>query len=245
MNCRKILGIKISNITREEFYDLICRCFKTDGAKQIATVNPEFCVSARSDIEFKNILNKADLALPDGMGIILASYFLLCPLKSRLTGVEAMFEICRIAEQKNKEIYLLGAKNIIAYEAAKNLKIKFPKIKIAGAENEFTLFGKMKDEKIISRINRSKADILFVAFGAPKQEKWIYHNLPKFNHLKIAVGVGGAFDYISGHVKRAPLFMRKIGLEWLYRLCKQPWRIKRIINAVIIFPILVLLFRRK
>ncbi|MBU0707449.1 WecB/TagA/CpsF family glycosyltransferase [Patescibacteria group bacterium] len=244
MNNIKILGITISSLGLDELRAVLLKYLKTDGSKQIVTPNPEFCVRAGRDFEFRNILNKADLAIPDGIGIKLAGLYLGTPIKKRITGIRLVRELCQIASDQKKKVYFLGATNKTALEAARNLKSKYSDMKVVGAENEYSVFGKMKDDKVVKKINQKKADILFVAFGAPKQEKWIYYNLPKMKSVKIAVGVGGAFDYYSGNVKRAPSLFRNIGLEWLYRLIRQPWRIKRIFTAIMVFPV-KLFFKRK
>lgn len=243
MDSVTILGINIHSLSVDELRNVILGYLDSDKQHQIVTPNPEFCVTAQKDKEFRTILNKASLAIPDGIGLKLSSIFLGKKIKQRITGVELVGEICKIAESKNKNIYLLGAENEVAFKAAQNIKKRYPKINIVGAENEFSIFGKMKDEKVIKIINKRKPDILFVAFGAPKQEKWIYYNLPKLETVKIAVGVGGTFDYLSGKVRYAPKSMRILGLEWLYRFYRQPWRWKRMFNATTIFPINVLIYR--
>ncbi len=243
MDSTEILGVKINSLNLEELQNKLKEYLKSDDQNQIVTPNPEFCVTAQKDKEFRTILNKASLSIPDGIGLKISSVFLGHKLKQRITGVELVRELCAIAEEKHKKVYFLGASNEVAMKAAQNAKRMFPNLKIVGAENEFSIFGKMKDEKVVKKINKKKPDILFVAFGAPKQEKWIYYNIPKLETVKIAVGVGGTFDYLSGKVKRAPAKIRSLGLEWLYRLYREPWRWKRIINATVIFPINVLIYR--
>jgi N-acetylglucosaminyldiphosphoundecaprenol N-acetyl-beta-D-mannosaminyltransferase len=162
-------------------------------------------------------------------------------------------EICKIAEADNKSVYLLGSgSDEVVKRTEENLKQKFPNLKVVGwgrgpgikessvsvqpFNNSIGLIVDAEENvKILEDINQAKPDILFVAFGMGKQEKWIVENLKKIPGVKIAMGVGGAFDYISGSVKRAPLLLRKIGLEWLYRLVKQPRRVVRIWNATVKF----------
>jgi N-acetylglucosaminyldiphosphoundecaprenol N-acetyl-beta-D-mannosaminyltransferase len=172
-----------------------------------------------------------------------------------------MLEICKIAEADNKSVYLLGSgSDEVVKRTEENLKQKFPNLKVVGwgsgpgiKESNVSVqpfnnsTGLIMDAgenvKILEDINQAKPDILFVAFGMGKQEKWIVENLKKIPGVKIAMGVGGAFDYISGSVKRAPLLLRKIGLEWLYRLVKQPRRVVRIWNATVKF--LIIFYGRK
>jgi N-acetylglucosaminyldiphosphoundecaprenol N-acetyl-beta-D-mannosaminyltransferase len=233
-----ILGVQIDNL---DITDLLANVekFLMDGKQHyIVTPNPEIVIAAQKDKEFLKILNEADISLPDGVGLVWASYYLNKPLKQRITGVDFMLKICEMAEQKNCSIFLLGAKGDVAQKTAEVLMKKFPKLKIVGTESG----GEIKLEKLsilnsslIEKINNAKPDILFVAFGAPKQEKWIYYYLPSLPSIKLAMGVGGAFDFISGKVKRAPRFLQKIGLEWFWRFLLEPWRWKRILTATIKF----------
>ena len=149
-----------------------------------------------------------------------------------------MLELCEKFAKLEIPIFLLGGRNGAAKKCAEKLKDKFPDLQIAGFFEGMA--NEAGDREATSAINATNAQVIFVAYGAPKQEKWIAQNLPKLNSIKAAMGVGGAFDYIAGEISRAPIFMRKMGLEWLWRLFKQPRRFKRIFRAVIIFPLLVL-----
>lgn len=236
----EILNIKIDNLSPQEILRK-CDDFLLSGNQHyITTVNPEFIVAAKTDEEFKKILNFSDLAVADGVGLVYAAKLFGEKLK-RNTGVDLMINLCEFAEQKNCSVYFLGGEETIAAQAAELLKNNFPKLIISGAESGGEIINpKDDDEELLTRINDNKPDIIFVALGQIKQEKWIYYHLDKMPSVKIAVGVGGSFDYISGQISRAPLFMRKAGLEWLYRLILQPSRIRRIINATVIFPWLIL-----
>ncbi|MBU1146002.1 WecB/TagA/CpsF family glycosyltransferase [Patescibacteria group bacterium] len=234
-----ILGIQIDNLKKAEALK-IAEQFLSDGRQHyIVTPNPEMAVAAQKDEYFLEILNKADLSVPDGFGLILASRYLRRPLLEKIHGVDLMLDICRLAEQKNYSVYLLGGKEGIAKKTAENLLKKFPKLRIAGAESG----GIINEQQLATnnqQLNFTRPDILFVAFGAEKQEKWIVQNLNNIPSIKIAMGVGGAFDFISGKIKRAPKWIQKIGLEWLWRLFMQPWRWKRILTATIKFSWLVI-----
>lgn len=228
-----ILGVQIDNLTKSEVLKKVEE-FLTNGRQHyIVTPNPEIVMAARKDKEFLEILNQADLAVPDGFGLILASRYLKRPLPERITGVDLMLNICKIAEQKNCSIYLVAAEKGLAkpQETAEALNKRFPKLKIIGAP----LSKEESADRLIIEINSTRPDILFAALGAGKQEKFIASNLDKIPSVKIATGVGGAFDFIAGKVKRAPRLMQKIGLEWLWRLFMQPWRWKRILTATIKF----------
>jgi N-acetylglucosaminyldiphosphoundecaprenol N-acetyl-beta-D-mannosaminyltransferase len=190
---------------------------------------------AQKDEEYKMGLNQADLAIPDGTGLILASWFLGNKLKQRITGVDFVWQLCGLAEKLDKSIYFLGGQNGAGQAAAEVLTKKFPRLKtFYGGDNLSPA-----DFKIITDIKEKNPQILLVAFGHGQQEKWIINNLKQLSSVDVAMGVGGTFDFIGGKVKRAPLFLRRIGLEWLWRLILQPWRWQRILTATVKFSWLV------
>lgn len=225
-----ILGVGIDNLILSEALGKAERFLNSGKINFIATPNPEIILAAKKDDEFRKILNSADLALADGVGLIFASRFLKTPLKQRISGVDFTLALCGLAEKKEKTVFLLGGGEGVAEKTGQELKKLFPRLKISGTA------GGTKADNFPPR--NVRADILFAAFGAPKQEKWIFANLTALESsgVKIALGVGGAVDIISGRLPRAPLFLRRIGLEWLWRLILEPRRLKRIFNAVIIFP---------
>lgn len=233
----KILDVKIDDLTFPQVMAKINLFLREKKLHQIVTVNPEFVLAAQKDKEFRKVLNSADLSIPDGFGLKIGAAILNQKIGERITGVDLTWEIAKLASQKGYRLYLLGATPGVGLKAAKRLKLLYPKLKIVGC-----YAGKPDEPGIINKINNSKADILLVAFGAPKQDKFIFRNSNKLK-VKIAMGVGGTFDYIAGVVPRAPVWMRKLGLEWLYRLIKQPSRLGRIFRAVIIFPFKVLIYR--
>jgi N-acetylglucosaminyldiphosphoundecaprenol N-acetyl-beta-D-mannosaminyltransferase len=254
----KILNIKFTTLKEKEILEKILKLLKIQKKSYICTPNPEMLLEAEKNLQFKKVLNNSIFNIPDGIGILWAAEqfsnknskikaILTLPfspllkkkiLKNRITGTDLMQKICQILQKTNYKIFLLGAKKGIAELAAKKLTKKYPLLKIAGT---FAGSPFKKDEKnIINIINKSNADILFVAYGAPAQELWIAKNLKHLKTIKIAMGVGGAFDFISEKRKRAPKWMRKLGIEWLFRLIQEPSRIKRIYNAVIKFPITVI-----
>lgn len=233
-----ILGVKIDQISLKEALG-VADSFslpKSNGQHFMVTCNPEIILYAQKDEAYKNILNTASLLVADGFGLILASKFLNISLRERVVGVDFLEKFCNICANSGKSIFLLGGDQGVAKKTAENLKNKYPNLKIVG-----WLDGNIDLDNCHKTIKNFSPDILFVAFGHPKQETWIYNNLAKIPSVKFAVGVGGAFDFISGKVWRAPKFMRKIGLEWFWRLLTQPWRVKRIFNAIIIFPTVFLM----
>lgn len=195
---KNILGVKIDDVNMDEAVSKVHLWLQGKAKKYIVTPNPEFIVTAQSDPQFKKILNNADLAIPDGAGLKLSGL-----IKNTIPGTDLMEKLVEKSVDWGITVGFLGGRNGVAEKTADCLQKKYPGIKID-----------------------SFPDLLFVAFGHPKQEKWIYKNLPKLK-VKVAMGVGGAFDYISGQVPRAPKFLRNLGLEWLFRLLIQPWRIKR------------------
>jgi N-acetylglucosaminyldiphosphoundecaprenol N-acetyl-beta-D-mannosaminyltransferase len=232
-----ILGLPVDGITYEEWLELIGQWIQPHPspspqversfAHHICTINPEFMMIARKDSNFRNILNRADLCIPDGVGLLWAARRIGKPLPERVTGSDGVPRIAERAAQMAWRLFFLGAAPGVAEKAANMLRTTYPGVQIVGtysgspAPNE--------EDKIVEMVNKSYADILFVAYGAPEQDKWIARNLPRLN-TKVAMGVGGAFDFIAGVVPRAPIWMQQMGLEWLYRLYLQPWRIRRMMR---------------
>ncbi len=231
----KILGIKIDNVTFLGALRKIESLIDNGKPHQVVTVNSEFIMAAQKDAEFREILNSADLAVPDGAGLLWASRFLFGKkgkLKGRVTGIDLVWELVKMAAEKGWSIYFLGAAPGVAKKTANRLRLIHRNLKVAG-----TSVGepKFSQRKIVQNIKKSKADILLVAYGAPKQDEFIYKNLKKLG-VKIAMGIGGSFDFIIGKQVRAPKWMQKIGLEWLWRLIREPKRAGRIFTATIKFP---------
>ena len=234
-----ILGVDVSITSYEKLKKNIELDIKNNKQKMIIAINPEKVLKAKKDDELKKMLNSADYAIPDGIGIIYASKIKHGNIKSRITGIDCMEMLCKLAQEKNYKIFMYGAKKEVIKEAKNNLEKKYKGIKIVG-----TIDGYEKDnDKIVEKINKCRPNIIFVALGSPKQENWIKENMKKLN-CNIFQGVGGSFDVFSGNIKRAPEWMQKCGLEWLYRLIKEPKRIFRQLN-LIKFMFLVIFSRKK
>lgn len=213
-----IFGVRVDTPSMDQAVEQVVEWVMGNGRHYIVTPNPEFIIIAQKDLEFKKVLNQADLSIPDGAGLKLAA-----DIQSTTPGVDLMEELIKVSAKKGFTIGLLGGGDLVAVKLAECLKKKYPGLKVVFAESG----GMVDEEGRLPRLPRlPRLDILFVAFGQVKQEKWIAQNL---SHLpvKVAMGVGGAFDYLSGLVPRAPKLMRNLGLEWLFRLVLQPWRIKR------------------
>lgn len=236
-----IFGVPIHRVTMNEAVEILKGYLKEDRIHIVATPNAEIIMMAQKDEEYKKILNETNLNVPDGSGVVFASKVFNKPLKERVAGFDLMMEFVKWASHKDVSIYLLGAKPEVVEKAQSNLKNLYPSLKIVGFYHGY--FNEKEEENIIEDINKRAAQVLFVALGAPKQEKWIYKNKEKLK-VKIAMGVGGSFDVIAGKAKRAPEIYRKLGLEWLYRLIQEPWRYKRM-SALPKFAFKVLLARLK
>ncbi|MDO8260526.1 MAG: WecB/TagA/CpsF family glycosyltransferase, partial [Candidatus Magasanikbacteria bacterium] len=213
------------------------------GQHYLVTPNPEILLLSHQDEEFFYILNHADLSLPDGIGLRFSAWLLREDLY-RITGVKLTEEILKIAEAKNYKVAVINWCCGLSSQADIEVSLcdKYPKLNFIVEDIE-----RGQDISACARVQEFKPDVMFVALGAPHQEKFIYHNLNKVPSVKVALGIGGAFDFITGKTKRAPKLMRRLGVEWLWRLFSHPqdrWnRAKRIYNAVIVFTFKVLQWR--
>jgi N-acetylglucosaminyldiphosphoundecaprenol N-acetyl-beta-D-mannosaminyltransferase len=222
-----ILGIRIDNLTNDEALARMEQFIQDGHPHLVTTVNPEFVVAAQTDTAFAQILNRADLNLPDGQGLLWAARVLGSPLEERVTGVDTVVRLAGLAAQRGYGVYLLGAAEGVAETTARILERRFPGLRVVGAYAGSP--APEEDEAIVERIRRADPQLLFVAYGAPQQEKWIARNLSRLQ-TPVAMGVGGAFDFISGKTSRAPKWVQSLGLEWLHRLALQPWRWRRMMS---------------
>lgn len=223
-NTVKLFGVKFHKVDEEGAFKRFLYLLNKKKYSMIFTPNPEIVMMAQKDLEYKNILADGDLVIPDGIGIIMASKIKKLGLEKRLPGIEMMERILKYCNNAKKSIYLLGSSVENVKNAAANIKEAYPNITVAGYHSGY--FDDAEELKIVDNINEVKPDILFVAMGAPKQEKWMY-KYRKILNVNVAMGVGGAVDVWSGAVKRAPRLFRKIGLEWLHRIVTNPKRIFR------------------
>lgn len=217
-----ILGVKIDDLTREQAVHRLKNLLVLPKPVFIVTPYSESVVHAQKDVEFRTILNSADLSLPDGMGVVWAANFLGEKIPEKISGSDFVWDLAEIASDHNFSIFLMGGFDDTPALAAAKLKNKYPNLKIAGMSNEIIT---------PEHINNLKTDFLLVALGPIRQEKWIAANLPNLK-IKLAIGLGGTFDYLARKRAAAPHFLRQAGLEWLWRLLTQPWRIGRIFKGV-------------
>jgi len=250
----KLFQVGIDQVDNQEAIQKIEEFIVSKKPHQIVTPDTLAVLRARKDPEYHAILKSADLVTPDGAGILWATTTLNYPLPERVTGIDIIHNICRLAAKKWYSLYLLGSYPGVASEAALNLAKKYPGIKIAGTHHGYfscedsqncedvkngNSGGNKEEEEIIAEIRENRPDILLVGMGVPKQEKWINKNLEKLD-VPVCIGVGGSFDVLSGRIPRAPLWMQKHGMEWIYRSIKQPNRAFRVL-ALFYFIWLVIL----
>ncbi|MBN1287940.1 MAG: WecB/TagA/CpsF family glycosyltransferase [Anaerolineae bacterium] len=220
-----ILGVPVNNTTFDAMLDQIGEWVTEDGPpRQIATANPEFTIIAQRDVNFYNILRRAHLVIPDGVGLLWAARQLGQPLQERVTGSDGVPLIAARAAERGWRLFFLGAAPGVAARAAEILTARHPGLQVVGTYSGSP--APEEEDEIVARVRAARADILFVAYGAPRQDKWIARNLPRLG-VKVAMGVGGAFDFIAGVTTRAPKWMQAWGLEWLDRLIREPWRWRR------------------
>lgn len=220
----RILGVRVDAVDPEGTLDRIGELLAQGGTHLVATVNPEFIMRARRDPGFARVLESADLCLPDGWGVMWAARRLGSPLPARVTGSDLIEPLAERAERSGWRLFLLGAAPGVAEEVAGILRRRHPELAVAGTHAGIA--GPEGDAESVRLIAEAKPDVLLVAYGAPRQEFWIDRNRGRLPDL-VGIGVGGAFDYLSGRVPRAPAWMRRAGFEWLYRLLRQPWRAGR------------------
>lgn len=228
-----VLGVRVDRVTRKQALDRIERMIALRRAngmmqrcQQVVTVNTEFVMAAQHNSDFRSAINGAALVLADGIGIVWASYPGKAHLPERITGVDTIAALAKRCAATGYRMYLLGAAPGVAERAAARLQAIAPGLAIAGTYAGSPALE--EEDAILERIRVADADVLCVAYGAPAQDLWIERNLERLP-VAVAMGVGGAFDFLSGRQRRAPRIMQRVGLEWLYRLYREPWRWKRML----------------
>lgn len=226
-----ILGVRVDDCTFASATAQVQAWLAQGGAYQIASVNPEFIMRAQKDEAFARALARANLNVPDGVGVLWAAKLLGQPLAQRVGGADLTIELCRAAAAHGWRIFFLGARDGIAERAAALLAARFPGMQVAGA---FAGSPRPEDENsIVARVAQAQPQLLFVAYGAPGQDVWLARNLPRLASSRpacaaiVGMGVGGTFDFVAGAQKRAPVWAQRAGFEWLYRLIRDPRRIRR------------------
>jgi N-acetylglucosaminyldiphosphoundecaprenol N-acetyl-beta-D-mannosaminyltransferase len=261
-----IAGVQVDAITKDETLERIGEYVRSGQPHHLVTTYSEFIVEAQANPAYREVLNGAALSLPDGVGILWAAKFLSMPrrepiivflnwlgslasivlspqsvrtvIKEQVSGSRLIWDIAELAQKNNYSLALVGGNDSVAAQAAYELKGRFPGLRV----NLAISGGYPFDEKTVSEIAHSQSDILLVAYQPPKQEMWLAENLKELN-VKVAMGLGGTFDYLSGKKSPAPEWMHKIGLEWLWRLITQPHRIKRMWRAIPVFSLIILKYK--
>lgn len=221
-----ILGLRFDNVTMEEALAIGEGFLEGDRAAVVVTPNAEIGYDASRDPDYRELLNRADLMLPDGAGVVLAAKLRKTPLKEKVAGIDFARNMLSVFARRGTKLYLLGSKPGVAEQAAEKMKELAPGLTVCG-----TADGYFKDEgPVVERINESGAEALFVCLGAPKQEKFMLAHREELKTVRLMAGLGGSLDGFAGNVKRAPKWMIRLNLEWLYRLCKEPRRIGRMMR---------------
>ena len=234
-----ILGVRVDDVTYEEALKRVERCILAGAMCQIATVNVEFIMEARRNPAFHRVLTQAGLCVPESIGVMWAARRRGNPLRERVAGVDLVERIVARGAQQGWRVFFLGAAPGVAEQAACILSQRYAGLTVAGCyagsprpENDTVIAG---------RVQATRPDVLFVAYGAPSQDLWIARNQARIG-VPVAIGVGGSFDFFAGAAKRPPRWTQRAGLEWLYRLLREPWRLRR--QMVIPHFMLLVLMRR-
>jgi N-acetylglucosaminyldiphosphoundecaprenol N-acetyl-beta-D-mannosaminyltransferase len=242
MRSVRVLGVRVECVDMESTLAFIEGAIAEGGrTRMVATVNPEFVMHARRDPAFRQALERTDLSVADGYGLVWALRRMGCPQQDRVTGIDLVPALAARCAAARRRVFLLGARPGVAAEAARRLVARCPGLEVAGADP-----GSPRpedDAAVVDMVNRAAPDVLLVAYGHPRQEFWIERNRDRLA-VPVAIGVGGAFDFLAGRVRRAPLWLQSVHLEWAWRLLLEPWRARRM--AVLpIFAAAVLAGRRE
>ncbi len=241
----QIAGIRVDNLSEEETIAAIDGLISQSGSHYLTVVNAAKVVAANRDERLRRVLEDANLVTADGMSVVWASRLLGEPLKERVTGIDLFARLIAKASERGLSVYFLGASDASVRGTVERFTKEHPRLRVAGFHNGY--FAESESEQIAEEIKRSRADLLFVAMGSPAQEFWIAENLARTG-VRFAMGVGGSFDHLSGQARRAPGWMQRAGLEWLYRLAREPrrlWRRYLIGNTAFIWLVLKQAWRRR
>ena len=220
-----VLGVRFDNLTMDEAVETALRLLDTRRSAYVVTPNPEIVMGWREDPAGAAAVDGAALTIPDGIGVIYGAELLKTPLKQRLPGIDFTLALLERLAARGGSVFLLGAKPGVAELAGERLTARFPGLRLAGTRDGYFT----DDRPILEAINAAAPDLLLVCLGAPKQELWMYDNASRLQ-LGLMIGAGGSMDVFAGTVERAPEAWQRAGLEWLYRLLKEPSRIGRMAN---------------
>ena len=220
-----IMGVEFDSLTISEAVERAETLIAERSAAYVVTPNPEIVMTCGDNPDAMEAVQNADLVLPDGVGVVYGAKILGTPLKGKLPGIDFATELMRRLAKRGGRVYLLGAKPGIAELAGERMQEQFPGLIVCGTHDGYF----QEDAPVIEEINALQPDLLLVCLGAPKQELWMHRNRPLLK-VGLMAGLGGSLDVFAGTVKRAPVFFQKLGMEWFYRLLKEPWRFKRMMK---------------
>lgn len=220
-----LLGVRLHAVTYRGALEAVAGFLREGHPHMVVTSDASAVVRAHDDPEFREIVNEADLVTADGAGVVLASKLLDLPLWEKVSGCDLVGDLCAVAAEQGRSVYFLGAAPGVAEEAARKLQERLPGLQVAGAHDGY--FDEEEEQRIVADIREKRPGLLLVAMGIPRQEKWIKAHLEALG-VPVCIGIGGSLDVISGRKQRAPLWMQRCGLEWLYRTAKEPQRLPRL-----------------
>ncbi|MBC7286933.1 MAG: WecB/TagA/CpsF family glycosyltransferase [Armatimonadetes bacterium] len=221
----ELFGVRLHALTMQQALDRAREFLRSDRPHYIVTCDASALSRAQDDPEFRRIVNQADLVTADGAGVVLAARLLGMPVQARVSGCDLVEGLCRVAAEEAQSVFFLGAEPGVAEEAARRLRDRVPGLVVAGCQHGY--YPAEEEEEIVRKIAAARPGLLIVALGQGRQEKFIADNLQRIG-ARVAIGVGGSLDVISGRKRRAPVWMQRVGLEWLYRVAKEPWRLPRL-----------------
>ena len=223
MKQARVLGVRVDCLDMQATLDRIEALVDGGGGHLVATVNPEFIMRARREPDFAHVLESAAICLADGTGVVWAAKRQGCTLSAPVTGTDLIPPLAELCARRGFRLFLLGAAPGVAADLAATLQARHPRLEVAAFAGSPD---PSSDEETLKLVRGHRTQVLLVAFGAPRQELWVDRMKDRLE-IAVGIGVGGAFDYLTGRVPRAPRWMRQAGLEWLYRLARQPWRVRR------------------
>ncbi|MCD6350867.1 MAG: WecB/TagA/CpsF family glycosyltransferase [Armatimonadetes bacterium] len=221
----RLFGLRVHGLTMDEAMERAAQFIRSGQPHYFVTCDASAVVRAQDDADFREIVNGADLVTADGAGVVLAARLLGLPVEVRVAGCDMVEALCRVAAREGGSVFFLGAEPGVAEEAAARLAERVPGLKVAGCRDGY--FKPEEEEEVVRQIAHLRPAVLFVALGQPRQEQFIARHIEEIGAC-VAVGIGGSLDVISGRKKRAPLWMQRAGLEWLYRVACEPWRLPRL-----------------
>jgi N-acetylglucosaminyldiphosphoundecaprenol N-acetyl-beta-D-mannosaminyltransferase len=233
-----LLKVRVHDVDMREALAIFDEFIQSRTPHHIITLDASMCVMAEKDSKLRKIIEKSDLITPDSVGVLWACKRMGKSLRERVSGVELVEMLCSLSHDKQYRLFFFGSAPGVAEQAAEKMRLKYPGCMIVGTHNGF--FTEKDSNAIITQIQNAKPDILCVALGIPKQEMWISEHIQELG-VPICIGVGGTLDVLSGNVRRAPMWMRKLSLEWLHRLISNPKKIGKVMTL----PKFVMLILRK